>query len=233
MPNVCGADGCKAGWFGVYCDLESRELSWRIEPDLNGLFLRPVRPSVLAVDVPIGLPASGARACDLNARLILGARASSVFPAPIRGVLPAGSHAEASAIRREAEGKGMSIQAWAIVSKVRQVDEALRGTAELRAVVREVHPEVCFYFMAGRVPLLHSKKTAAGKAERLSLLRAHFGRAVDRMLSERPRKDCAADDVIDAAAATWTALRIAAGEEVVLPSLVPRDSYGLPMEMVA
>ena len=38
-------------------------------------------------------------------------------------------------------------QAWGIVRKVAEVDEALLTHAAWRLRVREVHPEVCFYFL--------------------------------------------------------------------------------------
>jgi predicted RNase H-like nuclease len=44
-------------------------------------------------------------------------------------------------------------------------------------------------------------------------------------------KDLAADDVLDAYALTWTALRIATGEARRLPSDPPRDRKGLRMEV--
>jgi predicted RNase H-like nuclease len=69
-------------------------------------------PEVVAVDVPIGLPERGSRDCDVEARRLLGVRSSSVFPAPIRAMLAAGSQAEASRIGHGAEGKRVSIQLW-------------------------------------------------------------------------------------------------------------------------
>ncbi len=67
---------------------------------------------VIAIDIPIGLPETGPRECDVLARRLLGrARASSVFPAPIRAVLGAKDYQQACAIRHKIEGKKMSKQA--------------------------------------------------------------------------------------------------------------------------
>jgi predicted RNase H-like nuclease len=136
-------------------------------------------------------------------------------------------------IRERIEGKRLPIQAWAIVPKIREVDVALRGEPELRARVREVHPEVCFFYLADGRPMGHAKKTPAGRAERLALLRPPFGPAVDVALSDRHRLGCGADDVLDAFVALWTARRVWQGKAVLLPPNPPRDRYGLPMEMVA
>jgi len=41
------------------------------------------------IDIPIGLPESEPRWCDVEARSMIGPRRSSVFPAPLRGLLGA------------------------------------------------------------------------------------------------------------------------------------------------
>jgi predicted RNase H-like nuclease len=189
---------------------------------------------LIALDVPIGLPDRGSRDCDVAARRLLGpGRGSSVFPAPIRPVLEACSHGEACAIRESVEEKRLSIQSWAIVPKIREVDVALRTSAELRSRVREVHPEVCFYHVASGRPMTHAKKKRRGREERLDLLRPAFGSAVDAALADRRVLGCAADDIVDAFVGLWTARRVWAGEAVTIPGAPPRDRHGLPMEMVA
>ena len=234
MSLICGADGCKGGWVAVEENLDTCEISWRVVPTLRDLVLSKSPPKIIALDVPIGLSDKGSRVCDLEARQLLGpGRASSVFPAPIRPILQSSSHAEASAARVAVEGKGLPIQAWAIIPKIREIDEILRGEAYLRARVREVHPEICFYFMAGRRPMQFAKKKREGRDERRSLLVAEFGTVVDDALGDRRSLGCAADDLLDAFAALWTARRISKGTAITLPAMPTRDRFGLPMEMVA
>jgi predicted RNase H-like nuclease len=127
----------------------------------------------------------------------------------------------------------LSIQAWAIIPKIRDVDEILRGEADLRTRVREVHPEICFYFMAGRRPMQFAKKKREGRDERRTLLVSEFGNVVDDALGDLRSLGCAADDLLDAFAALWTARRVTKGIAHTIPALPPRDRYGLPMEMVA
>lgn len=185
---------------------------------------------IVAVDIPIGLLEAGGRLCDQGARRALAPRrTSSVFSAPIRPALDALTHAEASEARARVEGKRMSIQAFRLLPKIREVDQALRARPGDAGRVFEVHPEVSFARLNGGIPLAHSKKTAAGRAERLARLVPAFGDAPARFVAERTKKDVAADDVLDAFAALWTARRIAAGTAEALPPDVPRDAFGLPM----
>jgi predicted RNase H-like nuclease len=232
MTVACGVDGCMAGWVVVWHDLENERMRWEVMPRLEDIAGATPRPAVIGIDVPIGLLESGARECDLLARSRLGfPRSSSVFPAPVRPLLAASNHAEASTIRKAVEGKGMSVKAWGIVPKVREADEAMRADAHLRGLVREVHPELSFAGMNGGRAMTHSKKSAAGRAERVAVLRDEFGAFIDDALASKPR-GCAVDDLLDAFACTWTAVRVVHGEAEVIPADPPRDAYGLPMEMV-
>lgn len=233
MAIVRGADGCKAGWVVISKDLRTGTISWRLCADAAALIHMRPRARVTAIDIPIGLPERGPRACDQAARQVLGpGRGSSVFPAPIRPMLAAASYAEACRIGFEIEGRKLSKQAWNIVPKIRDVDAVLRADVKLQRRVREVHPEVSFQTLAGR-PLAHGKKLAEGQAERLALLRPVFGAAVDQALAERRQLGSAVDDVLDAFAALWTAERIAAGTAHTLPTTPTKDAVGLRMEIVA
>ena len=182
---------------------------------------------------PIGLPEVGARPCDLEARRLLGPRrGSSVFPAPIRRVLEAEDYRQACRIRQEVEGKKISKQTWNITNKIREVDRLLREDPSLQNRVHEVHPEVCFTFMAGGSPLEEGKRTVAGQAARFDLLRAHFGEVVQTAVAGKDHQACAVDDILDAFAALWTAERIDKGWAVRLPKDPPQDRVGLRMEIV-
>ncbi len=231
---IAGADGYSAGWVVVQETYPGGQITWQVVPTLDALFDRLISPSLLAIDIPIGLPDRGARPCDVEARSLLGrGRASSVFPAPIRPVLGASSHAEASALRYDTEGKRISVQAWAIIPKIRDVDSFLRENPVARSRIREVHPEVCFYFMAGERPMVASKKTAAGRTERTDLLTEAFGPSVETALDDLRHLGCRADDLLDAFAGLWTARRIRNSLAVTIPATPRRDAFGLPMEIVA
>jgi len=205
---VAGVDGCASGWVGFIVQLPS--LATSVENVDVPSWLRNCPPdlSCLAIDTPIGL-FDNARQCDIAARKLLGTpRRSSVFPAPCRAALVASSHAEASASNRRTTGSGLTIQAWGIAPRIRQVDDAITAVCQQWAF--EVHPEVCFWALNGSAPMKHNKKSVEGTAERMALLRTVFP-DIDRHLLHRPpgvRKD----DFLDAAVAAWTALRIQNGE---------------------
>ncbi len=219
MRLICGADGCKKGWIAISKDLDTGLISWRLCHSASELVYHEPVPQVIGIDIPIGLPEYGSRNCDLEARLLLGSgRASSVFPAPIRPILAAKNFAEACRIRSKIEKKKISLQAWAITPKIIEVDEALRQDPELRNRIREVHPELCFFFLAGRRALHYSKKDESGQAERYELLEPIFGDWIRAVLAERQQLASTKDDVLDAFVALWTAERIVNGTSQTIPS---------------
>ena len=164
-------------------------------------------PAVMAIDIPIGLPESGPRACDQATRARLGPRRSSVFPAPIRAVLAARSQQEASVIGRGVDGRGISCQCWNIMPKIREIDDLLRQRPDLQAHIREVHPELGFCALSGR-PLSHPKRTRAGSEEHLALVETVYAQETIRFaISDCRPRGAKADDVLDALAALWSAGR--------------------------
>ena len=234
MGWVAGVDGCKYGWFRVSRDLESDELHFDLVEHVSELITKFPRPSVLALDMPIGLPGKGQRTCDRMARKCLGfPRQNSVFPVPIRSALRAKTREEASAITSVQDGRKVGCQAWGIYPKIREVDEMLQTNFELRAIVREVHPEVCFWAWSNERPIEASKKTPEGKSQRLELAERWLGpNLLSKARGSHLKKQVGDDDILDAVAALWTAIRIAAGTAQSLPKYPPTDDTGLRMEIV-
>lgn len=189
------------------------------------LDLKP-EPSIIAVDIPIGLleePSTGGRECDKEARLLLGTpRRSSVFTPPTRAALASATYEEAQGF-----GAGMSRQAFGILPKIREVDQLM--TSAVQETVREIHPELCFYGLTG-YPMRHNKKSTDGNAERLRALQDSFPR-IRQALGVFPRSQVASDDILDAYAAAWTALRIVDNIAERIPPHPPIDAKGLRMEM--
>jgi len=163
----------------------------------------------MGIDIPIGLfDVPKARECDREARKLLGKpRSNSVFPAPSRAALKENSYKEASEVNRLKTDKKLTKQTWGIMEKIRQVDDAIDPCAQAWAF--EVHPEVCFWAMNERQPMKNSKKTKDGIAERTELL-ARFFPQIESNLESRLSMfghKVGKDDLLDAAAAAWTALR--------------------------
>ncbi len=230
---LAGVDGCSAGWIRVARNTRSGEVRVDLLRDVDEIASAPPRPRVVAIDMPIGLPDAHDRACDREARARLGARRSSVFPVPIRATLAAASYEEACRIGRAADGRGLSRQAWNLMPKIRALDALLAHAPEARATFHETHPEVCFAAWNDGEPMRAAKKHADGRRERRALAVAWLGEAtIDAAESRWPRRSVAADDVLDAVAALWSAHRIHAGDAQCLPSDVQRDATGLPMRIV-
>jgi predicted RNase H-like nuclease len=193
---VLGIDGCPGGWVGAL--VRGSHVTWYAGTLAS---LVALGADVTAVDIPLALPTDGRRrACELEARSRLGAQRSSVFFAPPAVVLTARSHAEASELARAAGSVGVSIQTWNIVPKIAE--------AQAFPDLVETHPELSFRAMG---PVTASKKTPAGRSERLALLRAWL----PGLVVERPGR-AALDDSLDALACAWTAQRVLRGEALVL-----------------
>jgi len=230
-----GIDGCRGGWFCV--ELGRRDAwAFSILP-VDGVATVARSAKVVLIDIPIGLLDAGPdeRTCDREARRLLAPkRGSSIFPAPARMTLRAHTYPQALAINRRVTARGLSRQSWAIAPKIKAIDDLLKTDARLRAVLRECHPEICFRALNGGKSMRHNKKTAAGRRERLVILR-RFLPAADE-LYEKARESCrrqqvALDDIIDAMVAAVTAKQ-GDGNYRTLPARPAHDATGLAMEMV-
>lgn len=232
MAQLMGVDGCRGGWVAVLLDTEQTAIVTRRFRSARGFVRLDPPPALIAVDMPLGLPARGARSCDVLVRRHLGRpRGSSVFPAPLRAMLDASSREEADALGRATDGRGLGCQAWNLVPKIRELDAAV-GRAE-QDRVREAHPEASFSLWAG-APLAHGKRTKAGQRERRALVASRYGNDVFlRLRAEHARQHVADDDLLDAFALLWTAERLHAGTAVRWPEDPPRDARGLRMEIWA
>ena len=218
-PAVLGVDGCPAGWVGAL--LVDDRCSLLVADTVAGLVEQAaVAPTVVGVDIPIGLPDTGPRQADLAARRELPVRRkSSVFPTPVRDAVGAVSHPEANAAHRAATGRGLSVQGFHLCRRIAEVDGWVRSGPGMP--VLEVHPEVSFTELgADTTP---SKRTTAGAATRLAALR-RAGIVIPDLLR---RPGVGTDDALDACAVAWTARRYARGEARRLPETPERFSDGL------
>jgi predicted RNase H-like nuclease len=231
--NFIGVDACKKGWFAVALDQRGK---WEIGvfKTIDAFWSAFKNGALILIDMPIGLPASGKRRCDTETRKILGQRASSVFPVPCREALQAKTYHRACQINKRITGVKLSIQTWNISAKIREIDIWLRTNPKLQPKIRESHPELCFWAMAGGRPMVYAKKKPQGSVERWVILNRIYPQTeavVELALSSFRRKDLARDDILDAIALAVSA-RCPAESFKTIPADPPRDKKGLPMEIV-
>ncbi len=228
-----GIDGCKSGWFYVGLD-ENDKYSFGVISDISEINNEINKAEQVLIDIPIGLRETHTRErfCDLEARKVLGPRRSSVFPPPSRLALNYESYLEASAVNLKCTGRRLSKQSFAILKKIREVDEFIRNS-ELQNKIREMHPEICFWGLNGNKPMEYNKKKPDGILERTLLLNRYY-RKTEVLLADAKikylRKDLAIDDILDALAGAITAKNI--NNLKSLPATPEIDLKGLRMEIV-
>lgn len=239
MAKYIGVDWASSGWFGVILDDEG---DWTTDlfPSIWSLWKYHSDASKILLDIPIGLPSTDRRVCDVEAKSILGPRQRSIFYAPIREAVYQQNLDDAKAINEAEAGYSIQNQAWSIVPRIREVDEFLDMYPSARDRVLETHPEVCFYALNGRTALSDPKTTAEGIDRRIELLAEEYAdvRALYDDSVERYRTPSYAptiggdDDILDALVAAVTARRTSENRSTLPEGRPPTDDRGLPMQIV-
>jgi hypothetical protein len=116
---VLGVDACRGGWVAV--GLAGSGVSAHTAASIGEVMEVAGPAEVVAIDIPIGLPATGRRRADCIARSLLGPRRSSVFFAPPRDVLVAPGHREAADRCEKLCGYRVSQQAYRLGPKILEV----------------------------------------------------------------------------------------------------------------
>ncbi len=215
MTTVLGVDACPGGWVGIKLRDGHFAAAYRAS-SLENVVRQVSDAAAVAVDIPLGLVDRGWRDADTAAKQFLRRRSSSVFMTPPRAALTLDTHALASAHCREVNGNGFSIQAWGLKTKLLEANSLYETGAY---PLREVHPEVSFTAM-GLAPGDGNKKSWRGQRARLGLLHVE---GVDLPDDLDAAGHVPTDDVLDAAAAAWSAHRIARGAAKSLPDPPQND----------
>ncbi len=218
---VLGVDACTVGWVSI--ELRCGAFAAAHIADRLITLLSAVgdihEVQAVGIDMPLGLVETGWRQADLAAQAFVGARRSSVFRVPPRAVWRDDSWHEdsweqANQRCRQLTSHGLSRQTWGLRDKLREANQCL---ATGRYPLHEVHPEVSFAAMNGQ-PLAHRKTSWTGHMTRRALLAGHGIQLPDQL---GKAGHAGADDVLDAAAAAWSAHRIATGHATRLPTEAP------------
>lgn len=236
IEKFIGVDGCKAGWFFVAIG-PGDDVEVGIFETIENLWQTHSEAKWILIDIPIGLPSIGikARPCDKAARQVLSPkRHHSIFSPPCREALGAETYPEACKINQQVCGRKISKQVWHISRKIKEVDDLIVAHSIAQKNIREAHPEICFWALAGKTPMTHYKKSPEGEAERFAVLKKYFVQSsavIKAALDRYSRKQLARDDIHDALANAVTAVRLDARIETLPPEPI-RDMLGLPMQMV-
>lgn len=253
MTPICGIDGCPAGWIAVWRDHADAAHKTAVFSDIRSLIEAFSKTAILAIDMPIGLPdfvTGGGRGPEKAVRPYLGERQSSVFSVPSRAAVHAEcgpfsgqremieAHKRASivALATSDPPRKISIQAFNLFPKIREIDTLLRAQPDLTARIFESHPEFAFAILNGGSPMKLPKKIKGkvnppGMEERKALLSSHG--LSRQFLDQPPPKGAASDDFLDACAMLLIAGRIARGEASPHPSPLRHDSHGIPVAIWA
>lgn len=216
--SVLGVDGAGRGW--VFAQPQTGKLGY-VE-QLSDL------PSaqVVAIDIPLGFPPTGARRdAEVAAAGLLARGRSSVFwtlPKQVyeidtNGLSGRAAYAAARTKALATTDSSISAQAWALRKKILHAQAFLSRAS---GIVIEVHPEVAFRTMNQNQLLQHGKKTWLGSLERHRILSEHGHNPNDYAGESGP---AAVDDVLDAIAAAWVAERHATGQSRPLGTPAPPD----------
>jgi predicted RNase H-like nuclease len=241
MAWVAGADGCKAGWIVAFVGADPDDIRISVLAKFADIFAAPEQPQVVAVDVPLGLPAHVGPlgwGPERAVRPLLGERQSSVFAVPSRRAVYAPDFSAACRLALETSDppRKVSKQLFMIAPKIREVDQTLRGTPALIERVFEVHPEVAFWRLNGNRALHEPKKIKGrpyepGLALRRKILVSHgFSEAA---MAQPAPPGAAVDDLLDSMVCAATALRILGGRAAPFPDPPLRDEFSLPVAIWA
>jgi predicted RNase H-like nuclease len=162
-------------------------------------------------------------------RAVLPGKTSSVFNTPCREALMSDDYFEASDINERQLGVRLSKQTFAIFPKMRELDLLVRTHGQ--TVIREGHPEVSFAALNGG-PVLSRKREADGQYDRLQLLDEAQLDALP-IIKNRRSLGGGIDDILDATALLWSAMRWARGTHITYPPIPLRDSVGIEMSVIA
>ncbi|MGE2726772.1 DUF429 domain-containing protein [Mycolicibacterium pulveris] len=218
MTTVLGIDACRGGWVGVQLR-DGGFAGAHFAARLDDLAARVADADVIAVDIPLGLVPSGERVADRAARAMLGRRGASVYITPPRPVFDEPDYDSAKHRCKTLTGWMLSRQAWGLRAKVLEANRLY----DTGAALYEVHPELSFQHLGLRYED-GAKKSWRGQRARLRVL-TEAGVVLPEDLGAAVAT-VPADDVLDAAAAAWSADRIARGDAVCLPDPPQRNDRG-------
>ena len=205
--EAVGIDGCRGGWAVISIN-GAKQREFQIFQSIEQL--TAIRDAVAMIDIPIGLPDSGYRDCDLAARKKLVSAWPRVFLGVRRPLLEFCDDYLKANLWAKKDGKGLARQCFCILKKVREVDRFITPERQ-KQFLRETHPELIFQKLNGGVPLPNKKKPEDRK-QRIAILESNGFTNLTSWLTAFPRKDVKPDDLFDACACAIAASNTITGK---------------------
>ena len=225
---IAGVEPCPGGWLAVGARLQGIT-AFPTEPVVYATFteLLDDRPSwdVVAIHCHLSFPEEdtpGGRTCDQEARKLLGwPRSGAIGSPPSRHYLRTGD------LDARAQ-KGLNPINARMMRRYAEVAEEMQPYRQRQ--VFEVHPELSFYQLNDDKPMLHSKYTEEGVAERQALVEARIPGVDAVFAADLPGVE--KRHLLDATADMVTARRIAARSVERVPEDPEWDEQGVRMEIL-
>lgn len=230
-----GIDGCRSGWLAAVIE-SSGALSFSLHATILDLLNTYPHASKYWIDMPMGLSEGNVlRDVENPARELLKPnRTSTIFTPPCRSAVYADTYEEAKILNKQRTGKSISIQAWNLVPKIRELDQLLLERPSLAERFYESHPEIGFRQLNTGQLLQSRKASQVGFEERMAILQSYLPKAehmVQNFLQDLPRSQVKADDVCDALCLALSALQAEEKGVFVISGTRPADARGIPMRI--
>lgn len=234
---VVGIDGCKFGWVAVAIDA-SENFTISKHANFNSIFKIYPNASKYLVDMVIGMGSEGnERNIEKLAREKLKPnRTSSVFTPPCREAIYKEDYKSAKLKNITITGKSISIQAWNIVPKMKDVDQFILKNKTYQGKIYESHPEICFAGLNNGLPMKEKKSIKEGIFERINLIEKYYTKSnsiFEKGRKEFMKKEVKDDDLIDAIVLAVTGvLGEKHGFSFISNHPIKQDIHGNDMKMI-
>jgi predicted RNase H-like nuclease len=199
--NLLGLDACKLGWC-VIGNVNS-SMVWGCFQNIHQVIETYPNTNRILIDIPIGLSSQNfSRTIDAEARKLLNKRKSSIFSPPCREALFETNYRSAHETNKRICGKGISIQAYNIGTKIIEIDEWI-DVKENQLQVYEAHPELCFKSLNNNQDLEYSKHDKIGIELRKQIIfkdNKALENCFNDILKSYKRSQVKPDDILDAMA---------------------------------
>jgi len=231
-----GIDACKFGWIAIVID-KSGEFEFSKHSTFPSIISTYPNAEKYLVDMVIGLADKNhpREVEQLVRQKLKPNRTSTVFTPPCREAVYEKTYEAAKKKNITITGKSISIQAWNVVPKIREIDEFILKNKNLRSKIKEAHPELCFASLNNGTTMQFKKSIKEGEEERLALLSLFFPKS--KLIFKQGsksflKKEVKNDDIIDALSLAVTGwLGMQNSLEYIFPKNNKQDSYGNVMNM--